>query len=145
MIHGAFEALQGSRTPDDILVRIGAYTIIPDNLATGICAMIAGAAMIAWSAAFIHRPHGPLVFILLALALFLVGGGVALVPGSLLVWGVATRIRKPLAWWDLALSGGARRVVAKLWLPCLSFGLLLSVVCGFARDLERRASATRNK
>jgi hypothetical protein len=110
---------------------------------------------------------------------------VALVPGSLLVWGVATRIRKPLVWWDLALSGGARRVLAKLWLPCLSFGmllflagfgiwsfalppgeerevtstlyllwsflcsglllLLLSVVCGFARDLERKPSATRNQ
>jgi hypothetical protein len=181
VLHGIYEALRGKGPPADILERIGAFTLIPDYLATGLCSMILGAAMIAWSTAFIHKKLGPQIFLVIALILFLVGGGVALVPGSILVWGVATRIRKPLSWWEKAIPAKARSLLGSIWQPVLAIGLIVflvgfgiwsfllppgelrkvtalhyvlwsclgcgllvlifAIICGFARDIEKRTES----
>jgi len=125
VLHGFYEVLQGSVPSDDILSRIGAFTLIPNYLYTGICAIAVGTAVIVWSAAFVHRSHGPLVYASLAFLLFLVGGGVALVPGSILVWGVATRIAGQLSWWNKLLSSDVRAFLGRIWLPTFVIGMAL--------------------
>ena len=88
--HGFFETLQGSTAPNALLISaIGpaqrfwpggaetALTIVPNFLVTGILAMIASLMVILWSAAFIQRKHGALIFLALSLVQFLVGGGFA--------------------------------------------------------------------
>ena len=125
---------------------------------------------------------GPPVFLLLSALSFLLGGGIAQVPASLLTWGVATRIGSSLSWWELILPAKLRRAMAGSWLTILVAGfglvmvgvalwllvlppgerrkvggmhytlwsilacglalLLAAVPCGFARDIEMRATAS---
>lgn len=47
--------------------------------------------------------------------MFLVGGGVAQVVFFLIAWGVSTRIRKPLAWWNSILPQKTKVYLAKAW------------------------------
>ena len=108
LLHGISEMLLGSKPPADILLRVGAFTIVPNYLGTGICAAIVGISVAAWSIVRIHRKWGPTGYLALSAILALVGGGIALIPGSILAWAVATRIRKPLLWWRKALGGKTR-------------------------------------
>jgi len=86
--HGFFETLQGNVPPNGLLfAAIGpanrfwpggteyALSVIPNLLVTGILAMLASLAVIIWSAAFIHKKFGWVVFLGLSIAQFLVGGG----------------------------------------------------------------------
>ncbi len=115
MSHGFFETLQGNTPTNGLIINaIGAgnswtrlteggepaFTIIPNFLLTGILAMLVGVAIMIWSVGFVHKPHGPLVFLLLFVLLFLVGGGIGQVAFFIPAWLVATRIHKPLRWWQ---------------------------------------------
>ncbi|MHA1939994.1 MAG: hypothetical protein ACXACD_18675 [Candidatus Thorarchaeota archaeon] len=124
--HGIFEILQGDVPTGDIMIdAIGdayrfwpgametALTIVPNFLWTGILAVIFGILVVIWSFAFIQRKYGASVLLLLTITVFLVGGGFAPIFLSLLAFGVATRISKPLNWWRERLPG--RAFLAKLW------------------------------
>lgn len=140
MTHGCSETLQGNTpTPGLIINAIaagsswtrwtaggeGAFTLIPNFLLTGILAMLVSLAIIVWSIGFVHKRHGPPVYLLLFVLLFLVGGGIGQVIFFLPAWAVATRIHKPLLWWRLALHTGIRKGLAQAWLWLLSAATLL--------------------
>lgn len=141
MSHGFFEALQGDTSTGGMFISAineahrmwphgneYAFTLIPNFLVTGILAMILGLSAIIWSIGFVHKKHGPLVFLLLFILLFLVGGGIAQVVFFTLTWAVSTRIDKPLTWWRKVLPQSVRKVLAKLWLWSLIAGSLLLVM-----------------
>jgi hypothetical protein len=138
--HGAFEILQGDKTTPSLIIQsIGpeyqrwpngdeAFTLIPNFLITGICAIVAGLAAGVWSAFFVRRPRGRLVFLLLFVLLTLVGGGLGFILFYLTVWAYATRMDKPLAWWRKVLRSGLRRALAGAWYVSLP----LAALCLFA-------------
>ena len=130
--HGMFEIMQGNTPTNGFFIEAigeahrfwihgteGAVTVIPNFLLTGIAVLLAGLAIIVWSLKFIHTKHGATVFLLLLLALTLVGGGIGHIVLFLPTWGYATRIDKPLSWWRKVLSNDARNVLATLWKPML--------------------------
>lgn len=136
--HGFFEALQGYVPTGGLFIHaIGeanrmwlygnepAFTLIPNFLITGIAAMAVGVAIIVWCAGFLHKKHGPLVFLLLFILSFLVGGGIAQVLFFLIGWAFATRINKPLNGWRKVLPERALKGLAKGWLLLLAVSALL--------------------
>jgi len=140
MTHGFAEALQGNTpTGGRFIMAIaagsswsrwsdgseGALTIVPNFLITGILAMLVGMAIIIWSVRFVHTPRGPLVFLLLFIALFLVGGGIGQVVFFLPAWVVAMRIHTPLNWWKRVLPAGIRSRLARGWPGVLTVASLL--------------------
>lgn len=143
--HGIFEILQGNAATGGFFIEAisedhrfwthgteGAVTLIPNFLFTGIAVVVVGLAVIAWSLWRIHTRHGAAVFLLLMLALTLVGGGIGHVALFLPTWGYATRIDKPLTWWRRVLPPNARRVLAALWMPALvltalSWGMVMEL------------------
>ena len=89
MNHGFFEILQGNTPTGSLIIQaIGdeqqmwihgteeAFTVVPNFLLTGILAISVSIAIIIWSVGFVHKKHGPTVFILLFVLLFLTGGGI---------------------------------------------------------------------
>lgn len=131
MTHGFAETLQGNTPTGGMFINAiaagsswtrwaeggeGAFTLIPNFLITGILAMLVGLAIIVWSLGFVQRRHGPTVYLLLFLLLFLVGGGIGQVVFFIPAWAVATRIHAPLTWWRRVLSPGLRGALAQLWL-----------------------------
>ena len=182
-VHGVFEVRQGKRpTGSHLLTDIGAFTLMPNYRATGMAAIATGSALSGWTLARVRSRSGPPVFLLLSALSFLLGGGIAQVPASLLTWGVATRIGGSLSWWERSLPAKLRRAMADSWLTILVAGfglvmvgvalwllvlppgerrkvggmhyvlwsilacglalLLAAVPCGFARDIEMRATAS---
>jgi len=136
--HGFFETLQGNTATNGyVIYAIGeanriwlhgnepAFTIIPNFLLTGIAAILVGAAVIIWSAGFMHKKHASLIFLSLFILLFLVGGGIAQVIFFMIGWVMSTRIRKPLNWWRKVLPAGVRRFLSKRWRPLLIVSSLL--------------------
>jgi hypothetical protein len=136
--HGIFEILQGNTPtngtfiraigPDQIMWKYGgeeAFTLILNFLITGILAVLVGIALIIWSVWFVHRVHGASVLLLLIVLLFLFGGGIAapIVFGPP-TWAAATRIHKPLTWWQKVLPKGLRAILAKLWSYTLAIGVV---------------------
>ena len=116
MIHGFAEISQGNRpTAGQWLVSVGAFTLIPNYLATGIAAMLVGLCVLIWTLGFIQSKHGATVFLILATTLFLVGGGVMQVLFFLIAWGVATQIYQPLTWWRKTLPEILKKQLAKGW------------------------------
>jgi len=116
MIHGFAEISQGNRpTGGQWLVSVGAFTLIPNYLATGIAAVLVGLCTLIWTLGFIQSKHGAAVFLILSTTLFLVGGGVMQVLFFLIAWGVATQIRQPLTWWRKTLSTVLCKQLAKGW------------------------------
>jgi hypothetical protein len=126
--HGFFETLQGSTAPNALLISaIGpaqrfwpggaetALTIVPNFLVTGILAMIASLMVILWSAAFIQRKHGALIFLALSLVQFLVGGGFAQILLVPIIAAGATQINGSLNWVRRIFPLSVRRVLAKSW------------------------------
>jgi hypothetical protein len=129
MIHGIAETLQGSRPTEGLwLVSIGAFSLIPNYLATGIVAILVGACLLVWTIGAIHTQHGPTVFLILSITLFMVGGGVAQIVFFLIAWGVSTQIHQPLTWWRKTLPESFRKQLAKGWWLNFAAGyLFLSV------------------
>ncbi len=128
MNHGFFEAIQGNTpTPGLLIMAIGqgnpfgfpvgegAFSVVPNFLATGLLSMFVGIAIIVWSVVFIHKKHGATVFLLLFILLFLVGGGIGQVVVFLPAWGIATRIHKPLTGWQKILPVSVRAGLGALW------------------------------
>ena len=141
MNHGFFEALQGNQPTSGLIIQaIGpanrmwlhgteeAFTIIPNFLATGILAMIVSLAVMVWSVGFVHKKHGPSVFILLFLLLLLVGGGIGQIAFFLPAWAVSTRINQPLTWWRKTIPENARGWLAKVWPVSLTIATVLFLI-----------------
>jgi hypothetical protein len=124
MAHGIFEILQGNKPTEDILVRIGAYTIIPNYLVTGIVSVVFSLLILIWTIWFIHKHNGTIVYLLLIIILFFVGGGIAPIMGLLITWAVATRIDKSLTWWGKVLPEKIRKLLARQWLVVLITGII---------------------
>jgi protein-S-isoprenylcysteine O-methyltransferase Ste14 len=135
IVHGIFEVLQGNTPTGGLIIQaIGdaqqkwlygteeAFTVVPNFLVTGILAIVVGVAVLVWSVGFVQTKHGALVFLLLFLLLFLVGGGIAQVVLFLPAWAAATRINRPLDWWRKILPESIRRVLAPLWPVALGIG-----------------------
>ncbi len=132
--HGIFEILQGSQPTSGLIIQaIGpeqnlwgteeAFAIVPNFLVTGILAILVSLAIIVWSVGFVHTKHGALVFGLLFIALFLVGGGIAAqIMFAPVTWAVATRIDQPLTWWRKVLPEGLRHGLARIWPVTLTLG-----------------------
>lgn len=104
IIHGLYETFQGNTpTGGYVIASFGIFTLIHNYLFTGIAAMLVGLFLAIWTIGFIHKKNGPIVFLILAILLFLVGGGVAIVFFTPFVFGAATHIDKPLAGWRKTL------------------------------------------
>ncbi len=140
MTHGLAEILQGNTPTGGFLINAiaagsswtrwteggeGAFTIIPNFLPTGILAVTVGLAIIIWSLGFVHKEHGPFVFLLLFVLLFLVGGGIGQVLFFIPAWTVAREINKPLTAWRMLFPVRLRRFLAHLWPWLLGTGALL--------------------
>jgi len=132
--HGFFEVLQGNVVPEyhmvagrPMIYAIGdsmrfwqfgyeyAYTVVPNFLVTGILAMIAGLSVVVVSVGVVHRKFGWLLFILLSVLQYLVGGGAAQVTAAVLTGLLAlliTRSPKVLQ----AIPAVVRRVLGAPWL-----------------------------
>lgn len=130
MTHGIGEILQGNTPTGGLFINaIGAgsrwsrwvdggeaaFTLIPNFLLTGIFAVTVGLAIVIWSLGFVHRAHGPFVFLLLFVLLFLVGGGIGQVVFFIPAWTVAREINKPLTAWRMLFPVWLRRLLAHLW------------------------------
>jgi hypothetical protein len=126
--HGLLETLHGNVATGGLIIdAVGrqpggvlqgsepAMTLLPNFLATGIAAIIAGLCVALWAAVRIDREKGGPVLILLAGVLFLVGGGLAPLVIVAIACAVATRIRGPLSWWRRRLSGRVGDALARLW------------------------------
>lgn len=128
-VHGVFETLQGNKsTTGMILPEIGALTIIPNYLATGIAAILAGALVVIWTLGFVNKRIWPSVFITLCILLFFVGGGFAQILLILTAWMVSTQIHNPLSWWRKMIPHRIRVIFAGLWLPVLALGTLFLTI-----------------
>ena len=141
MNHGLFEALQGSKPTGGLFIQaIGeaqrfwplgtedAFTLVPNFLLTGVLAMLVGLACIVWSLWGLARQHGPTVFLLLFVLLFLVGGGVAQVVFFVPAWALATRMDKPLTWWGKVLPPRVRPFLSRLWPVTLTLSTLALLI-----------------
>jgi hypothetical protein len=126
--HGFLEMIQGNVTPRSIWIdaigpeqRIWEYatetaiTIVPNFFWTGILAIIIGLLVTIWAAVFIERKYGARVLFLLSIILWLVGGGYGPIFFTILATITATRINKPLAWWDTHLPVRVRDFLVKFW------------------------------
>jgi hypothetical protein len=128
--HGLLEALQGYRPTPGLIVNAlgagyrwtvwkeggeGAFTLIPNFLVTGLVATSLGVLMILWAIRFLHRKHGPPGFLLLGVASFLTGGGIAQIVLFTLVWAFATRIHAPLTFTRWLIPPSLRPTLGRIW------------------------------
>lgn len=147
IIAGYFETLQGNVAPNGFIIStigptysmwdtygIGdlwdtysAITIIPNFFLTGIVAILVSFLVIIWSIGFVHKKYGAMIFLLLSIIQFLVGGSFVL-DLALVAAIVATRINKPLTWWRSRLSVNVRNVLAKLWPWAFITYVFLSII-----------------
>jgi hypothetical protein len=119
-IHGASAALKGYVSTDGfVMTTIGAVTVIPNYLITGLAAIVVGVCILLWTVFFIHSRRGPVVFLALSILLVAVGGGIAHIPFFLIGWAVSTRINSPLTWWKKAIPEGLALRLARAWLAIL--------------------------
>lgn len=128
IVHGLFEVLQGNVKTESLMIHaIGeshkfwaygnepALTIIPNFLITGLAAILISIITIIWSIKFMDKKCSAQVFLLLFIILLLVGGGVGQAVFFTLIWGFATRINKPLNWWNKVLPNSLKEVLSKFW------------------------------
>jgi hypothetical protein len=120
MVHGIAETLQGNTPTGGVLLgSIGAFTLLPTYLISGIAAIIVSCSLIVWTVGCIQKKNGPRIFLLLSLLLFCVGGGIAQVLFMLITWGASTRINNPGTWWSNVLPEQGRKRLAQLWAALL--------------------------
>ena len=120
MIHGIAETQQGNTPTGGVLLgSIGAFTLLPTYLISGIAAIIVSCSLIVWTVGFIQKKNGPRNFLMLSLLLFFVGGGIAQVIFVLITWGASTRINNPGTWWRNVFSEQGRKRLAHLWVALL--------------------------
>jgi hypothetical protein len=136
--HGAFETLQGNTTTPGLFIASigpehvrweygtdGAFTLIPNFLATGIAAILVSLAIIVWCLFCLPRRSGAAVFLALFVLLTAVGGGIGHTVFFLSAWAYATRMRRSLAWWDRVLGPAPRRLLSRTWATALASSSLL--------------------
>jgi hypothetical protein len=102
-----------------------ALTIIPSFLISGILSVLLGLLVIAWAIQWIDSRYGAGMLMILSIALFLVGGGFAPIFMALIASLTASRIRKPLTFWQKVLPDGLRGFLGKIWLVVLVAFILL--------------------
>lgn len=125
IIHGFYEALQGNKATEGFyLDSVGAVTLLPNYLVTGIVAITTSIFIIVWMIGYVQRKDGPIIFLISCVILFFVGGGVAQVVVFLIAWIVSTQIRSPLLGWEKVIPLPIRGKVAKLWLPVLALAVI---------------------
>jgi hypothetical protein len=128
--HGVLEMMQGNLpTPGSFVKALGpgqswtlwtrgsepAFTLVHNFLLTGTLATAMGILLVIWSVAFIGRRGGAAVFLLISIASFLTGGGLAQVLLFTLNCAAATRIHAPLRLWQRILPAPLRTVLARIW------------------------------
>jgi hypothetical protein len=84
--------------------------------------------IIVWSIRSMHSAHGPEVFLLLGIASFLTGGGVAQILLFTLTWAVGTRIRASLAFWRWLIPRSICPVFGRVWPWTLGASMVLFAV-----------------
>jgi len=125
IIHGLYEIFQGNKVTEGFYMpSIGAVTLIPNYLFTGIVAIIVSIFIIIWIIGFIQMKSGSGIFLISSIILFFFGGGVAHILVFLIAWLVSTQIRSPLLLWENIIPKHLRGTFSKLWLPVLIVGLL---------------------
>ena len=131
--HGTFEIAQGNSSTSDILDKIGAYTLLPNYLITGICTIIISLGIIGWLLLYAHKPYGSIIFFVLTVILFFVGGGVAPIFGLMITCIVSTQICNNLAWWQALNSPNSLKLLAKIYHVLLTTGtiFLLLGICAW--------------
>jgi hypothetical protein len=142
MGHGIFEMLQGNVAPSSMRIEaIGpahrfwehggepALTIIPNFFITGILATVVSLLVIIWAVVFIDKKAGLWGLILLTALMLLFGGGFAPPTFMILAIFAATRINKPLVWWQKLIPLRLQYFLARLWPGAL---LVLVVLVLFA-------------
>lgn len=135
--HGLFELLQGNKPTDGLVIdAIGeaqrfwpmggepAFTLIPNFMLTGIASMIVGLAIVIWSIWFLDSKHGRSVFLGLFVLSFLVGGGIGQIAFFIPAWAFATRMNKPLNWWQKVLPRSIWPFLSRLWIVTLVLALI---------------------
>lgn len=127
MGHGFFEILQGNTKPQGwMILSMGppcipeeawnacepAMTLFPDFLITGVLAMIIGLLTMIWAVAFVQRPRGGIVLLMLSVGSLLFGGGF-FPPLIGIVGGIAgMKINQPV---NGKQANGRLRIGEKLW------------------------------
>ncbi len=116
IIH-AISAMQKGNTPTAgmMLDSIGAMTLIPNYLYTGMASAIVGMLIVKWALSGVNSKYYTPVFTLLCLALFLTGGGVAFTLFFLYTIFASTQIKGPYKWLGNALSGRMGDTLRKNW------------------------------
>ena len=128
-IHGVHSILKGNTpTGGMLLPSIGAFTIVQNYLLTGMLAVALGMAVVVWTIGFIDRKYGPTVFVVLCVALFLVGGGIAEVAFILLAALLSTRIHHPLGKWQRAADSRLGLALSKLWPYAISMAFSIFLI-----------------
>jgi len=135
--HGLFEILQGYKPTNGFFIEaIGeahrfwihgteaAFTVIHNYLVTGIFAVLTGLAIVIWSLKYLHQKNGPVVFLSLLILLTMVGGGIGYIILFIPTWAFATRINKPLDWWEKRFSLRFRRMLSSVWVYSLTATLI---------------------
>ena len=127
IIAGIFEILQGNvaaigfeistigstySMADDFTYH--AITLIPNLLLTGILACIVSCSVLIWSVKFVERKYGVLILFILCIFQLLVGGA-WVIDIAVITCLLATRINKPLNWWQSHLTGKVRNGFVKLF------------------------------
>jgi hypothetical protein len=123
--HGVGEILQGSITPEGIMIRswpdsaffhsLGgepAMTLLPNMRLTGILAVTFSLLFTGLAIFFAPRKYGGLVLMLLALPMLLFGGGIFPPILGLLVGAAAARMREPAGTRPVA---GLRQFIGQQW------------------------------
>jgi len=128
-IHGIYSIIKGNiSTHGMLLADIGAFTVIQNYLITGILAVSVGTLIFLWTIFYIRSKIGPLIFILLSIALFLFGGGFAQIPGIVLTWALSTRIHRPLSFWEKLTTIRIRKRLSKFWAYFLLIGFTVFII-----------------
>jgi hypothetical protein len=131
-IHGISAALKGFvSTNGFVMGSVGAVTVIPNYLISGLSATVVGVCIAFWTMIWIHTRSGPTVFLLLSVLLLAVGGGIAHLPFFLIGWAVSTRINASLTWWRRTIPRGLAEHLAQGWLGIL-FGDYVLLLIGIA-------------
>lgn len=126
--HGIFEILQGNISTNGFFIEAisekhrlwlygteAAFTVVHNFLFTGILAILTGLAIVFWSIKHLDSKHGATVFLSLLIMLTLVGGGIGYIVLFVPTWAFATRINKPLHWWDKKLPESIKKTISGLW------------------------------
>jgi len=178
-VHGYFEWMQGAAAPSEVTIYamgdpcvagtvwhdcLPAITLLPAFRAAGIATLIFSTAIILWALFGLHRQRSGWIMILLAVAMFVSGGGFVALFVGIVAGFSATRLHNPLrlprifaAFWPAIL------VIYIIWIPAqwllgyfynetlLQFTgmafmfdialLLLTAISAVAHDFQRKTDA----